>query len=147
MRQFSLISLLVVALFSAAFTAQTTTAEETQADAEAAAVPSKIPAEAKKVRNPQPSSSESLEHGQLIYGSQCSRCHGTSGDGKGRLVERLELKIPDFREPATQAARTDGELFFILTEGHGKMSGQGARLDVETRWDLVNYVRFLGNPE
>lgn len=147
MRHFSLVTLLVVALFSVALTARITTAEDAQADAEAAAVPSKIPAEAKKVRNPQPSSPESLEHGQLIYGSQCSRCHGTSGDGKGRLVERLKLQISDFREPATQAARTDGELFFILTEGHGKMSGQGARLDVETRWDLVNYVRFLGNPE
>jgi mono/diheme cytochrome c family protein len=147
MRFLSLFFLFLVVLVSAVLPGQITTAEDTQADVDSAAVPSKIPEDAKQTRNPRPASPESLEHGQLIYGSQCTRCHGTSGDGKGRLVERLKLQIPDFREPAVQKARTDGELFYILSFGHGKMSGQGSRLDEETRWDLVNYVRFLGKLE
>jgi mono/diheme cytochrome c family protein len=147
MRILSPFVLLVVVLFSTVLPGQITTAEDTQADVEAAAVPSEIPKDAKQTKNPRPASPESLEHGQLIYGSQCARCHGKSGDGKGRLVDRLKLKVPDFGDPATQSARTDGELFYILTFGHGKMSGQGSRLDEETRWDLVNYVRFLGELE
>ena len=73
-------------------------------------------------------------------------CHGSRGDGKGELVGRLKLEVPDFTDPETRKKRTDGELFFILTDGHGEMPGEGARLTPEWRWDLVNYIRTLSRP-
>ena len=107
-------------------------------------VPRKIPAEAKRVRNPVPLSDAAVKEGQLIYSSQCTMCHGSSGDGKGELVERFGYVTPDFTDGEFQQAKTDGELYYVLTHGHGKMRGQGGRLSDTTRWNLVHYIRALG---
>jgi hypothetical protein len=47
------------------------------------------------------------------------------------------------RDPATLAGKTDGELFFIITEGKGKMMGESDRQPEQMRWNLVNFVRSL----
>lgn len=116
------------------------TTEEGQVDA---SVPRPIPEEAKKVVNPVPASAAAIENGKLIYTSQCAMCHGATGDGKGELVERFGYTIPDFTD-ATFAKTTDGEMFYVLTNGHGKMRAQGERLDETTRWNLIHYIRSLG---
>jgi mono/diheme cytochrome c family protein len=103
-----------------------------------------IPDHAKQRKNPYPGNQRSIENGKQIYQTQCTMCHGVTGDGKGDLVERLGLKVPDFTDPAMQKKRTDGELFFILTNGHKDMPGEGARFSEDWRWDLVNYIRSLG---
>jgi mono/diheme cytochrome c family protein len=107
-------------------------------------VPAEIPADAQKLKNPHEATPQSISNGKQIYSSQCVMCHGTSGDGKGDLAERFKYKMPDFTNSEAQGAWTDGALFYVLTHGHGKMSGEGERLEAETRWDLVNYVRSLG---
>jgi len=111
---------------------------------DAAALPPEIPADAKKLENPQEATPQSISNGKQIYGSQCVMCHGATGDGKGDLAERFKYKIPDFTSAEVQGAWTDGAFFYVLTHGHGKMTGEGDRLEAETRWDLVNYVRSLG---
>ena len=70
-------------------------------------------------------------------------CHGANGDGKGDLAIRFGYKMPDFTNPEVQKSRTDGEYFYILSHGHGKMSGEEGRLGTTTRWNLVNYIRTL----
>lgn len=100
-----------------------------------------VPEEAKKIKNPTRPTPSSLENGKLIYSSQCVMCHGSDGDGRGELVERFGYETPDFTDAEFQSQRSDGELFYVLTHGHGKMRGQGGRLDDTTRWNLVNYVR------
>ena len=102
-----------------------------------------IPDKEKSRKNPYQGDARSTESGKQLFQTQCTMCHGTRGDGKGDLVGRLRLKIPDFTDPAVQKRRTDGELFYILTSGHGEMPGEGARFSVEWRWDLVNYIRTL----
>lgn len=118
-------------------------AEETDPPQAAAEVPAEIPYEAKWKNNPREATPESIENGKTIFASQCTMCHGADGDGKGDLAERLNYSIADFSRPEVQKARTDGELFYILTHGHGKMSGEGDRLSEKVRWDLVNYIRSL----
>jgi mono/diheme cytochrome c family protein len=108
-----------------------------------ASVPGSIPAEARQRRNPIRADAESLEMGALYWSSQCAMCHGAKGDGKGDLIPRLGYTIKDFRTPAWQGSRTDGELFYILTEGHGKMQAEGQRLNETIRWHLVNHMRTL----
>jgi hypothetical protein len=70
-------------------------------------------------------------------------CHGAQGDGKGEVVESMKLTMRDLRDPATLAGKTDGELFFIITKGKGKMIGDGGRQPEQMRWNLVNFVRSL----
>ena len=65
------------------------------------------------------------------------------GDGQGDLVERLNLEVPDMTDPEIQKNRSDGDLFYILTQGHGDMPGDGERLPADWRWDMINYIRTL----
>jgi len=110
-----------------------------------ATVPSEIPEEARNLKNPVASTPESIEHGQRLFASQCAMCHGKTGDGGGDLAKRLQMVVPDFNSRQNQQARTDGELFYILTQGHGRMQGQGDRLSEQWRWDLINAIRSMAS--
>ena len=107
-------------------------------------VPLEIPKAAKDVRNPTAGSPEAIESGKLMYSSQCTMCHGSKGDGKGDLAITLKYRMPDLSSAEVQRARTDGEWFYILSHGHGKMTGEEHRLKEQTRWELVSYMRTLG---
>lgn len=106
-----------------------------------------IPEEEKNRKNPVPASPESVEIGKKLYPSQCGLCHGEKGDGKGDLAVELKLEVPDFTTAEWQKKRTDGELNYILTTGHGRMPGQGGRLQEAQKWHLVNFLRTLGPTE
>jgi hypothetical protein len=45
------------------------------------------------------------------------------------------------------AGKTDGELFYIITKGKGKMMGEGNRAPETMRWNLVNFVRSFSKKE
>ncbi len=103
----------------------------------------KIPPEEAQRQNPVKPTPSSIAQGKRIYGFDCSMCHGKEGDGKGDLAGELGLKLRDYRDPASLKDFTDGELFYILAKGKGKMPGNEDRTKPEQRWDLVNYVRSL----
>ncbi len=100
-----------------------------------------VPVKAAREPNPVKSTPESIAEGKKIYGYDCSQCHGATGDGKTDVAK--DLKIPDLTDPAFLKDRTDGELFYILKNGHGNMPREGDRVKPEQLWDLVNYVRSL----
>lgn len=110
-------------------------------------VPLVIPEEERARKNPIPASLESVALGGRLFSSQCVMCHGKEGNGKGDLAEEMELRVPDFTDPALQKKRTDGELFYILSEGHGDMPKQGERMRAEQRWHMINYIRTLASTE
>jgi hypothetical protein len=98
-------------------------------------------------KNPVKPSPEGLAAARKIYGYDCAMCHGTKGDGKGDLVESMKLTMHDWREAATFEGKTDGELFFIITKGKGKMMGEDDRVSETVRWNLVNLVRSYSKKE
>jgi mono/diheme cytochrome c family protein len=80
----------------------------------------------------------------------CEMCHGTGGNGKGDTAKEMKLTVKDFTDPATFKDRSDGDLFYIIKNGHNDMPAEGARVKAEEAWDLVNYVRSFTkkpNPE
>jgi mono/diheme cytochrome c family protein len=92
--------------------------------------------------NPVKPTPEGLAQAKKLYGFHCAMCHGTDGDGKGELAVQMKLELKDWRNPDSLASMTDGELFYIITNGRGKMTGgEGDRTKEETRWNLVNLVR------
>ena len=93
--------------------------------------------------NPVKSSPEGLAEARKVFGYDCEMCHGAKGDGKGEVVESMKLTMRDWREPATLANMTDGEIFYIITKGKGKMMAEGDRVPEKLRWNLVNLVRAL----
>jgi mono/diheme cytochrome c family protein len=86
---------------------------------------------------------EGLAAARKVFGYDCALCHGLKGDGAGEVVESMKLQMNNWGDPATLAAKTDGELFYIIGNGKGKMTGEGDRLADTMRWNLVNYVRSL----
>jgi mono/diheme cytochrome c family protein len=93
--------------------------------------------------NPVKPTPEGLAAARRVFAYDCAICHGALGDGKGEVVESMKLTMRDLRDPATLAGKTEGELFFIITKGKGKMPGDGDRQPEQMCWNLVNFVRSL----
>ena len=102
-----------------------------------------IPVEAAKQPNPVKSTPESLARAKKWWTLDCVMCHGKDGNGKGETAAEMKLKIVDFTDAATLKDRTDGEIFYIIKNGHEDMPPEGQRVKPEENWDLVNYVRSL----
>lgn len=100
-----------------------------------------IPVEAAKEANPVKPTPESLTRAKKWWTLDCAMCHGKEGDGKGETARDMKLNIVDFSNPATLKDRTDGELYYIIKNGHQDMPPEGPRIKTEEGWDLVNYVR------
>lgn len=110
--------------------------------AEAAPVP--IPADAAAKKNPVKPTPDGIAEARKLFGDHCAMCHGKDGD-KGDLSEQMKLNLRDWRDASTISKYTDGELFYIITYGRGKMEGgEGDRTKEEMRWNLVNLVHSFG---
>ena len=107
------------------------------------AKPMVIPAAEKNRKNPLPNVPEAIQNGHQLFSTQCAMCHGENGKGKGDLAPRLSTRIPDLTDPRVQAARTDGEWFYILGQGHGDMPPEKRLLD-QHKWEMVLFMRTLG---
>jgi len=100
-----------------------------------------IPIEAAKQQNPVKPSPESTVRAKKWWSMDCEMCHNKTGDGKGETAKEMKLPMMDFTNPDTLKDRTDGEIFYIIKNGHNNMPAEGPRIKTEEAWDLVNYVR------
>ena len=92
-------------------------------------------------KNPVQPTPEGLAEVRKLFGYNCAMCHGKSGDGKGDLAADMKLDLHDWRDASSIEKMTDGELFWIISNGKGKMPGEGDRSPEKTRWNFVNLVR------
>jgi mono/diheme cytochrome c family protein len=107
-----------------------------------------IPAEDAAKKNPVKPAPEGMAEAKKLFGYHCAMCHGKDGDGKGDLAADMKLQLKDWRNPNSLAKMTDGELFYIITNGRGKMTGgEGDRTKEEVRWNLVNVVRAFAKKD
>jgi mono/diheme cytochrome c family protein len=109
------------------------------------AAPPPVAADDAAKKNPVKPTPEGLAEAKRLYGYHCAMCHGKDGDGKGDLAVSMDLKLHDWRDPSTIEKMSDGELFYIITNGRGKMvGGEGDRTKEQIRWNLVNLVHSFG---
>lgn len=102
-----------------------------------------IPVTAAKAANPVKPGPESLARAKKWWTLDCEMCHNKNGNGKGETAKDMKLTMVDFSDPATLKDRTDGEIYWIIKNGHNDMPAEGTRITTEQGWDLVNYVRSL----
>ncbi len=93
--------------------------------------------------NPVKATAESLAQGKKYYGYDCAMCHGESGDGKGEVAISEKIPMQSFKDPATLGGMTDGQMFYIIKNGRGKMPPEGDRVKPTELWNMVNYIRSL----
>lgn len=97
-----------------------------------------VPTHAKDLKNPVVRSPVTQREGKQIFAERCAACHGpeAAGDGKQARVDYdLRNIIADL---------TDGELFWKITHGVGKMPSYAGSLSDHERWLMVNHLRLLG---
>ena len=106
-----------------------------------------IPPEDAAKKNPVKLTPEGFGEAKKLYGYHCAMCHGENGDGKGDLAVQMKLGLHDWSDTAALSKFTDGERFYIITNGRGKMTGgEGDRTKEEVRWNLVSVVRSFAKP-
>ena len=102
-----------------------------------------IPAKFKTTKNPVAVSKESVSEGKDLYSKHCKSCHGAKGLGDGPKAGTLDVPCSDFSTKKFQAM-ADGEIFFQISEGKGKMPSFKKNIPEDNgRWAIVNYIRTL----
>ncbi|NUN50335.1 MAG: cytochrome c [Candidatus Brocadiae bacterium] len=85
-----------------------------------------------------------LSRGAAVWANFCQVCHGAGGEGDGPVTRRGVPAPPPLHTEASRA-RTDGEIFHILTFGmnNGRMPSYAAQIDAIDRWKVILHVRAL----
>lgn len=102
---------------------------------------SSIPADAAHLVNPVKPTPESQAHAKKMYEYDCAVCHGPNGNGKGDLAADMKPPLKDYTDHAALKDLSDGELFYIIKNGKGQMTGEGDREKPEGIWNMVILVR------
>ena len=89
--------------------------------------------------------------GKVIFETNCMTCHGMTGLGDGPVSMTGEINGPlagvlAIAGPMSIARiRSDGHIYTTIRYGRRRMSGYN-RIQSDDRWDIVNYLRYLENP-
>lgn len=111
--------------------------------------------EARTWTNPLPATKATIEKGKNLFHGKafCVTCHGKDGKGFGADIEPGVVKGPlprNFTDKEWQAARTDGELFWILKNG-SKGTAMAPFIPLilteEEAWQVLRYVRSFATEE
>ena len=92
------------------------------------------------LKSPLDSLSRNLDKGKELFDIYCMTCHGASGDGVGKLVEREKfLGVPSYADRPI----TEGSVFHVITYGLNSMGSHANQLSAHERWLVADYVLKL----
>ncbi|RDI52200.1 c-type cytochrome [Flavobacterium glaciei] len=92
------------------------------------------------LKSPLETMDKDLEKGKELFEIYCATCHGNSGNGKGKLVEREKfLGVPSYKDRVI----TEGSIFHIVTYGINSMGSHANQLSAQERWIVADYVLKL----
>jgi mono/diheme cytochrome c family protein len=83
-----------------------------------------------------------MARGQQRFQINCQPCHGPLGDGNGVTRQFGMAVVGNFQDPRI-VSMTDGELFYVITNGRNLMGPYGPNVVVEDRWAIIAYLRAL----
>ena len=91
---------------------------------------------------PVPVNEALVERGRQRYVIYCQPCHDARGDGKGILFQRASVPTATYHQDKI-LNYPDGQIFDVITNGFGLMSGYRWPIPPADRWAIVAYVREL----
>jgi mono/diheme cytochrome c family protein len=97
---------------------------------------------------------EVLERGEQRFNIFCSVCHGKTGDGDGRIVQRGYTKPTNFNGELSRYYKLRGKdisirevpvglIYDVISHGYGAMPDYASQISVKDRWAIAGYVRAL----
>jgi mono/diheme cytochrome c family protein len=92
--------------------------------------------------SPVPVDEALVERGRQRYTIYCQPCHDARGDGKGILFQRGNVPTANLHQERI-VNLPDGQLFDVITNGQGLMSGYRWPVPPADRWAIVAYVREI----
>jgi mono/diheme cytochrome c family protein len=101
--------------------------------------------EGKKLKNPVPSSAESIAAGKATFTKNCRFCHGTDAKGNGPMAPE-GTHPSNLTDDKWDRGSTDGEIFMVIQNGAGPkfdMKGYKSKLTDTEIWNVVNFLRSL----
>jgi mono/diheme cytochrome c family protein len=108
-----------------------------------------IPEEYADISSPVAATEASLVRGGEMFTTYCASCHGDGGMGDGPAAANLDPAPVAIAH--TSQMLGDDYIYWRISEGgqgdpfNSVMPAWGQALSEEERWDLINYVRALGN--
>ena len=106
-----------------------------------------VPAAYADLSNPVAADDASLTRGEETYTTLCASCHGDTGMGEGVAGQALDPAPAPIAH--TSQMMSDGYLYWRITEGGSHFSTAmpvwQEVLDEQARWDVINYMRALGD--
>jgi mono/diheme cytochrome c family protein len=102
--------------------------------------------EARTLQSPVASSPQRQEQGNAVFRVNCAMCHGSDGRGTGMIAERFAANSANPPADLTSErvrGRSDGEIFWIVTNGLGNMPPFGDLLTDDQRWTVVQSIRGM----
>jgi mono/diheme cytochrome c family protein len=87
-----------------------------------------------------------LEAGRRDYALHCEACHGSHGEGNGRLARILDPPPARLADPQLLENRTDAELYRTIAQGipaTGLSEGMAAWEDMLAPEQIRNLVAFI----
>lgn len=92
------------------------------------------------LKSPLTAEEKNSDKGKELYDIYCVSCHGASGNGKGKLVEREKfLGVPSYKDREI----TEGSIFHVETYGLNAMGSHANQLSSHERWLVADYVLKL----
>ena len=93
--------------------------------------------------NPLPITAELLKRGQQRFTINCSPCHGQLADGNGITKKVGAMAVVANLHDKRIVEMTDGELFYVISNGRNLMRPYAPNVTVADRWAVVAYLRAL----
>ncbi len=93
-----------------------------------------------KMENPIKPEKGILDAGKDVWESHCKSCHGKTGRGDGTKAKNLDITCGDFSSEEYQS-KSDGELFWRVTEGRKPMPTNKDKISDIERWSVILYTR------
>ena len=101
----------------------------------------KIPAADAAMLNPIKPNPVLMAHAKKMYGYDCAMCHAANGNGKGDVGAGMTPPLKDWTDPAALKDMTDGQIYYIIKNGRGQMTGEAGRVSNDELWTMVVLVR------
>lgn len=90
--------------------------------------------------SPLDSTEVDMEKAKGLFDIYCAICHGTAGDGKGKLVKQEKfLGVPSYKDRTVSI----GSVYHVQTYGLNSMGSYANQLSQKERWMVAAYVMKL----